>query len=131
MKKKEALRWGNFIKKMAFPYRIDTEMQPEFWDAVGALCKNSKADISKFIKGDVKSNQKIVIFTDGRGTHRYGVEHFGHYSASTVEELIVEIVQEIKMWHNMPQDDFKMLYLMANKESYLPLLRMAEKSTQK
>ena len=131
MKKKEALRWIDFIQKMACPYRIDTERQSKFWKAVIALCKNPKSDITKFIAGDVKSNQAIVIFTDGRGTHRYGGEHFGHYSSSTVEELISEIVKEIKMWHNMPQDDFKRLYLMANKESYLPLLRMAEKSTQK
>lgn len=128
MKKKEALRWGNFIKRMAFPYQIDTEKQPEFWKAVATLCKNPKADIQRLIKGDMKTNQKIVLFKDARGTHRYGVEHFGHYSASTVEELISEIVKEIKMWHRMSQDEFKMLVLTANRSGYLQAERLARQS---
>ncbi len=127
METKEIFRWIDFIINMAEPYQIDPNKQHKFWDAVATLCENPEADISGLIEGNLNANQEIVVFTDLRGTRWYGVEYFGHYNASSVKELIVGIVEEINMWHNISMDELKRLCLKAN---YMALLSLAQKQGQ-
>lgn len=128
MEEQEVWKWIKFIQDMAWPYEIDEQNQPMFWKAVIIKCRNPNEDISGLILKDSKRNQEVVRFQDRRGLHYYGAKHFSHYAASSIEELITEISKEILLWHKMSVDDLKRIFLNVNKEGYLQLLEIAEKS---
>ncbi len=125
MEKELALKYVRLIKQKATPCWIDEREQPNFWEAVVALCQDSNADISSLLKGNPNENQYCVRYLDGINSEfLYGVGHFSDYGAHTVIELVHQIVDEIISWDTMSLDDIKLMLLSIN---YVELKKAREK----